>query len=75
MHRKPSMGDEHRQGAKSHGGPAGVKRAGKRRLVPQIQQKGDEESSKKIKSRHKQQNAKSWGIQEEQPASARKNSS
>ena len=34
MYRKPSMENENRQAAKSHGGPTGVKRAGKRRLVP-----------------------------------------
>jgi hypothetical protein len=50
MQRKPSLGDENRQGAKSHGGPTGVKRAGKRRLVPQL--KGEEEAHKKLKNRH-----------------------
>lgn len=75
MYRKPSMGDENRQGAKSHGGPAGVKKGGKRRLVPQIQSKADEEATRKLRNRHTQQNSKSWGPQEEQPGSARKNSS
>lgn len=67
------MGDENRQAAKSHGGPTGVKRGGKRRLVPNL--KSDEESQKKLKSGHTQQNAKNWDTQDEQPVSARKNSS